>query len=210
MASADAAEFLKKKSNTGSMIQSSRRSISEGIAPAEARSASTTRVQLQALGLVEEAKKETGVWKKRAAGAAAISVVLLVAMLGTTVIGNEVSKDAKPDTEASELRTTDGQDNLVRVGVAESYAVLADLPSLGLDFLKAMNKITYHANGVLAVAKIEGYEWFSTSKMIIDLAPKGLAGVRRMIEVHERGAARTNDSCRVSCTSSTGEGRGAR
>ena len=185
MASADAAEFLKKKSNTGSMIQSSRRSISEGIAPAEARSASTTRVQLQALGLVEEAKKETGVWKKRAGGAALFSAILLAAMLGTTVIGNEVSKDAKPDTEASELRTTDGQDNLVRVGVAESYAVLADLPALGLDFLEAMNKITYQENGALTVAKIEGYDWFSTSKMFIDLAPKGMNRVGRTIEARD-------------------------
>ena len=58
-----------------------------------------------------------------------------------TVVGNHVTKDAKPSEKSSEMRTTDGQESLVRVGVAESYSTLTDLPKMSPEFLEKMEKL---------------------------------------------------------------------
>ena len=158
----------------------------------------------------ENTAKEARTIVKRYAIVGSVAVVVLaVGFLGLNIAGSEISKDAKPSASA-ELRTTDGKDDLVVTGEAESYGLLTDLPTMPLEFLNAMDKLTYNVrgegepecafvaargltrararsqdNGAVKIAQIMGMEWVSTSHMLLDLAPVGLEGTRRHIEARE-------------------------
>ena len=75
-------------------------------------------------------------------GSAAV-VVVVAGFLALNIAGSEISKDAKPGASA-ELRTTDGNDDLVVTGAAESFGLLTDLPTMPLEYLNAMDKLTYN------------------------------------------------------------------
>ena len=95
----------------------------------------------------ENTAKEARTIVKRYAIVGSVAVVVLtVGFLGLNIAGSEISKDAKPSASA-ELRTTDGKDDLVVTGEAESYGLLTDLPTMPLEFLNAMDKLTYNVRG---------------------------------------------------------------
>ena len=102
-----------------------------------------------------------------------------------TVVGNHVTKDAKPSEKSSELRTVN-DNKLVVTGDAESFATLADLPKMSLKFLEKMDKLTFNYDGAIEVAVIEGFRWRSTASMTITLAPSGIDAERRIVEARGR------------------------
>ena len=153
------------------------------------RSASSTRVQLVAAQTISQAKMQTKRWKMYSMFATLAAVGAVAVMLGVNLWGNELSKDSKPDNDAAELRMTDGSNSLVTVGTAESFALLTDLPKMPLEYLEAMDKLTFNDNGAVENAAIEGFKWFSSSRLILQLAPDGLERVSRQIEARRASRA---------------------
>ena len=140
------------------------------------------RVQLQAMNEVNAHKKKAKMWQRRTLFASAIGLFAMGAALGVVVFGITITKDAKPTGDA-ELRTLDGENNLVATANPESYSMLTDLPKMSLEYLEAMDKVNFNDNGAVKVAMVTGFDWFSKSHMTLDLAPKGIENIRRSIEV---------------------------
>ena len=121
-------------------------------------------------------------WQRRTLFASVIGLFAMGAALGVVVFGITITKDSKPTGDA-ELRTLDGENNLVATANPESFSMLTDLPKMSLEYLEAQDKVTFNDNGAVKVALVTGFEWFSKSHMTLDLAPKGVENIRRSIEV---------------------------
>ena len=168
---------------SGSMVSNSRRSTMDGTAGKDSsRSASTVRVQLQAMNEINAHKGKAKMWQRRAILTGALALVALGAALGVVVFGITITKDAKPTGDA-ELRTLDGENNVVATANVESFSMLTDLPKMSLEYLEAQDKVTFNDNGGGNVAMVTGFKWFSKSHMTLDLAPEGVENIRRSIEV---------------------------
>ena len=192
-----------------STIRSAKRSSMHGRSPSEGTQMAMAGNNAKAENAEKTATEARNIAKRNSVLGSAAVVVVVAGFLALNLAGSEISKDAKPSASA-ELRTTDGKDDLVVTGEAESYGLLTDLPTMPLEFLDAMDKLTYnvrgegepecafvaargltHArarsqdNGAVKIAQIMGMEWVSTSHMLLDLAPVGLEGTRRHIEARE-------------------------
>ena len=187
----DLRERSKSLLASGSMVSNSRRSTMDGTAGKDSsRSASTVRVQLQAMNEINAHKGKAKMWQRRAILTGALALVALGAALGVVVFGITITKDAKPTGDA-ELRTLDGENNVVATANVESFSMLTDLPKMSLEYIEAMDKLTFNDNGAVKVSLITSFDWMSKSHMTLDLAPKGLEKIARYIEVRMPAGSRT-------------------
>ena len=89
-------------------VDSSKERRSQQVGADGLRSASATRIQVQAVGLIDEHKKTAQAWQRRSVAALAIGLVACGAILAMNVVGNQMFKKSKPSSD-SELRSTDGR-----------------------------------------------------------------------------------------------------
>jgi len=109
------------------------------------RSPSMTEAMSNTIQSAHAAKKETKQYKKVAIGSVILSILFAAAMFCIVLVGNEVSKDSRPDKSSHELRSNDGF--LIATGEALSYTSLFDLPSFDTVTLSKIKTLTMTLDG---------------------------------------------------------------
>ena len=100
----------------------------------------TERMLMKSAAQVVSSKKSAKISQRVAMLATVVAVLTVCTMLGTVILGNEVSKEVKAESASHELRDRGG--NLINVGTAVSYSTLLDLPAFNTETLSHLKQLT--------------------------------------------------------------------